>query len=208
MSRISVMTIVLATAFPGSARAQCPLTSIHQVDNPLWLVSFGRAISLDQKRVVFGAAADSPTEPGTGSALVYRRVGSAWQAEAQLWAADGHREDAMGVSAAISGDSILLGAIWADNAAGIRSGAAYLFEREDKGTWWESQKLSDGQLHEGAFFGQTAAMTPEFAIVGSPDFIDPGHGGTGAVYVYEPDADGEWLETARLLASDRSGGDR
>src|SRR5207249_2007527 len=62
----------------------------------------------------------------TGSAYVFFRTGVAWNQEAKLTASDAASEDYFGWSVAVSGDTVVAGAI-RDDAKGVDAGAAYIY---------------------------------------------------------------------------------
>ena len=102
----------------------------------------------------------------------------------------------------VAGDVIAIGA-QDDNDQGNWSGSAYVFERDPNGTWSQAAKLlaSDGGPMQS--FGVSVAVSDDVVLVGATD----GHGIVdycGAVYAYEPDPNGAWVETAKLIADDGS----
>jgi hypothetical protein len=102
---------------------------------------FGGSVAIAGDVIVVGALADN-TDAGddTGSATVYQRSGTTWNVQAFLTARDPHVPDFFGSSAAINGDTIVIGAYSADSPTAPDSGAAYAFQR-DGATWSEVQKL-------------------------------------------------------------------
>jgi hypothetical protein len=94
--------------------------------------------------------------PDAGAACVFVRQGGTWTQQAYLKASNTDAGDRFGVSAAVSGDSVVIGALQEDsNAIGINgnqvdnsapdAGAAYVFVRD--GTTWTSASLSQGFQH-------------------------------------------------------------
>jgi hypothetical protein len=76
---------------------------------------FGYSVALDGDTAVVGAYQEDPDLgggplTGAGSAYVFVRSGTTWSQEAKLNAADAEAEDVFGVSVAISGDTVLIGA--------------------------------------------------------------------------------------------------
>lgn len=121
-------------------------------------------------------------------------------AEAEkLVASDGVSGDDFG-NAAISGTIVIVGA-QRDQDLGENAGSAYIFERQADETWIQTSKLlaSDGEVDD--FFGGTVAIYQTTAIIGAEDY-DSDQEDTGAVYVFERQIDGSWLEVAILTAAD------
>lgn len=133
---------------------------------------------------------------GSGSAYVFERdLGGpdAWGQAARLLAADGAPGDKFGRSAAIFGDTVVVGAT-RDDDLGTDSGSAYVFERDLGGpnAWEQAAKLlaADGVAWDR--FGRSVTIAGDTVAVGSD---------RGAAYVFERDAGGPeaWLLVAKLL---------
>lgn len=122
-----------------------------------------------------------------GSAYVYKREGTTWLRQVRLIAGDAEEEDAFGISVAVSGQTILVGADM-DDDKGLDSGSAYVFTY-DGSAWKEAAKLlaDDGQA--GAQFGASVALSGNVALVGAP--------GANAAYVFWYNGE-KWMQEARL----------
>ncbi len=163
----------------------------------------GISAAVDGSIAVVGApGADS----SKGAAYVYYRNNggtNVWGQAAKLVAADAEASDSFGVSVAVSGDYILVGASSKDGA-GTDRGAAYVFYRNQGGTdaWGQVKKLVAGTLEDGAGFGAVAAMNGSTAAIGASGEDGAGTN-RGAVYVFDRDqgGDGNWGQVARLTAS-------
>ena len=93
--------------------------------------NFGYSVAVDGDTVVIGA-----TGAGTGGAVYVRRTsdgGATYVEVAKLTASDAASGDRFGVSVAIDGDTIVVGAN-SDDDAGSSSGSAYVFRTTDGGT--------------------------------------------------------------------------
>lgn len=88
---------------------------------------FGGAVDLDGDRLAVGSWRADTTLPDTGSGTVYRRCGAAWVRQCDLVASDASTGDSVGISVAIRGETVALGAPGQDGAAS-NSGAVYAFE--------------------------------------------------------------------------------
>lgn len=103
------------------------------------------------------ASADN-SKTSSGAAYVFRRTGSTWAQEAYLKASNADSNDYFGASSAISGDSIVVGAMWensnqttitngrgasANNSVGS-AGAAYVFKR--LGSSWAQEAYLKAQM--------------------------------------------------------------
>jgi hypothetical protein len=199
---------------------------------------FGRAIAIDGDTLVVGASGESSSATtvngdeandnasNAGAAYVFQRTGGRWVQQAYLKASNAQSFDDFGVSVAISGDTIAVGAFGEDSAAtGVNqnpadnnasfSGAVYVFHRS--GTTWSQQayvKASNTGSQDG--FGITLALSGDTLAVGayaegSPATgVNQGQGdgapGAGAVYVYHR-AGASWSQEAYIKASNTQAGD-
>ena len=91
------------------------------------LDSFGRAVALDGDTAVIGSRADDDNGTDSGSAYVFIRSGITWTEQQKLAASDGAPFDRFGESVAVSGTTVVIGAIL-DDDNGTNSGSAYVFE--------------------------------------------------------------------------------
>lgn len=71
---------------------------------------FGISVALDGAALVVGAWGESTFGNLAGSAYVFRRVGDSWIQEAKLYASDAAGSDRFGVSVAIDGSVVVVGA--------------------------------------------------------------------------------------------------
>ncbi len=116
----------------------------------------------------------------------------------ELFASDGAAGDQFGVSVALDGARMLVGA----NRAAVpaaNAGAAYVFE-EVGGVWTETAKLVASDADTLDRFGLTVALSGDVAVVGARYDQEAGYG-TGALYVFR-ETGGVWTEEAKLLSSD------
>jgi hypothetical protein len=102
-----------------------------------------------------------------------------------------------GSSVAVSGTTLVVGA-WGEADRGRNTGAVYVYQRGPSGQTVQS-RLTASDASEGARFGHAVAIDQNTILVGA--IYHSGHGSrSGAVYVFESDADG-WGETAMLTPS-------
>ena len=115
--------------------------------------------------------------------------------QAKLTASDGAANDHFGVSVAIAGDTIVVGA-YGDDDSGSDSGSAYVFTRTGT-TWTEQTKLTASDGAAGDQFGTSVAITGDTIVVGA-DLDDTA---SGSAYVFTRTGTA-WMEQAKLTASD------
>ncbi len=115
--------------------------------------------------------------------------------QAKLTANDGQEGDWFGISVALDGDTMLVGAPWDDD-----KGSVYVFVHN--GTDWlleDKLTASDG----GDWFGISVALKGDTALVGAPW----DHDKSGSAYVFVRNGT-IWSQQAKLTASDGAIGDR
>ena len=150
----------------------------------------GVSVAVDGDTVVVGAWFDDDNGRSSGSAYVFTEPASGGWSDAtetaKLTASDGAANDYLGVSVAVDGDTVVVGA-WFDDDNGASSGSAYVFTEPPSGGWsdaTETAKLtaSDGATNDG--FGTWVAVDDDTVVVGAPHDDDNG-GGSGSAYLYE-----------------------
>ena len=110
---------------------------------------FGASVAISAETIVVGATGDDDDGSGSGSAYIFTRDGLSWSQQAKLTAADAAAGDGFGRSAAISEDTVVVGAPFSDDA-GSRSGSAYVFSGNGS-TWFQDTKLTASDASEGSF---------------------------------------------------------
>ena len=201
------VVVALAMALPATTQA----TSINEVrkltaSDPEDFDHFG-SVAVSSDTAVAGA---SGVFPG-GAAYIYQRDEGGqddWGEVTKLTASDAPTmpsvNHAFGGSVAVSGDTVVVGARFA-NAGGSETGAAYVFQRDEggPGNWGEVTKLTASDAQPADSFGRSVAVSGDIAVVGAPD-EDAAGNLAGAVYVFQRDEGGadNWGEVTKLTASD------
>jgi hypothetical protein len=159
---------------------------------------FGISVAIYQNYSVIGARDDDFER---GSAYVFKHDGNSWIQEQKLLASDGEVGDWFGISVAIYGDFVFVGADADDNENGLNAGSVYVFKHEGS-TWILQDKLvaSDGIAND--YFGRYVSIDENYAIIGA--YYDDDI--AGSAYVFKR-AGNEWTEEEKLTASDRAPGD-
>jgi len=173
---------------------------------------FGRSSDIDGDVIVVGAHLHDLSGPDQGSAYVYERddngtpadlLDDVWSEVAHLVPSGAGNGEFFGRSVGVSGDTIVVGAEFAD-PGGVATGAAYVFERQG-GVWVETQELtaSNGVLGDG--FGISCSVDGDDIIVGA---YQSDHAGldSGATYLFRRTPLG-FVESGLLLSSQAAAGD-
>ena len=157
---------------------------------------FGWSVAISDSTIVVGAWPDDiGSNADQGSAYVFNRVGGSWIETQKLTASDGTVGDHFGWSVAVSGSTIIVGALSDKIGANFFQGSAYVFNRHGE-SWVETQKLtgSDGRRFDQ--FGWSVALSDSTVLVGATGSLFQ-----GAAYVFNRRG-GKWVEEQKLIASD------
>ena len=175
---IRELTMVLL--FAVGAQAQCTIEEQSALGDPTPGSGdlFGSSCSLDGDTLAIGVPFNLTAASGRlGSAQVFRRVAGSWLFEQEVVASNGSDMDQFGLSIAIQGDRMIVGARRHMTNGLFRAGAAYSF-RFDGTTWVEEQMLTAPIPRADADYGNSVDLDGDIAIVSAP--FDLG----GAVFVY------------------------
>ncbi|MCP4373696.1 MAG: hypothetical protein GY797_37185, partial [Deltaproteobacteria bacterium] len=97
--------------------------------------NFGRSVAISGDTVVAGATGEDDSGSSSGAAYVFVKPGSGWAdmtQAAKLTASDGAAGERLGLSVAVSGDTVVAGAL-GDDDNGNDSGSAYVFVKPGSG---------------------------------------------------------------------------
>jgi len=200
---------------------------------------FGIGLAVSGDTVVIGAPQESSNATGvngdetdnsapfSGAAYVFVRDGTTWTQQAYLKASNTGVGDAFGVSAAVDGDTLVVGAAGessgatgvngdqSDNSA-LAAGAAYVFVRS--GTTWTQQAYLKASNTASLYgFGNSVAISGDTVVIGSlheassatgvnGDQNDTSAPDAGAAYVFVRTGT-TWTQEAYLKASNTDAGD-
>ena len=147
---------------------------------------FGSSASLsrDGNTALVGAALDDAM---TGSTYVFVRSGSTWSQQAKLMAGDRAAGDTFGgsVSVGSDGNTVLVGAYYANSPAGDGAGSAYVFVRSGS-TWSQQVKLAAGDGAAWDHFGCSVSVSGNgnTALVGAWGVDTAAGADAGSSYVF------------------------
>lgn len=152
---------------------------------PTFLACFGRAIAATSDLLLVGAPGPQECDDaaqGNGSAHLFARTASGWQAVGNWPTQSVVAADGFGTSVAISGDQALVGApVRAANGV-QRAGAVVVFARAG-GAWSERSTLAAPDSLLNGRFGAAVAFTDDGAVVGMSGDALGDRGGQGSVRV-------------------------
>jgi hypothetical protein len=162
-------------------------------------------VAIEGDTLVVGASDDDTGDGGadSGSVYIYTRSpgGTVWTLQYHLVASDGRPGDAFGNSVAISGDTIVVGAVGDDlTPGGTNAGSAYVFVRSGV-VWTQQAKLTAADASVADFFGRSVSISSNTVLVGASNKSTTAGVQSGAAYVFTR-AGTVWSQQARFIASD------
>ena len=158
---------------------------------------FGQSVAFSGSSIVAGSAGDDIFK---GAVYVFNRQGASWVEEQKLTASDGAPVDFFGFSVAISGSTIVAGAIGDDFGGRFDLGSVYVFNHQG-GSWVEEQKLTASNVGSSHFFGWSVAISGPTIVVGVPFERFGGDNTPGSAYVFNREG-ADWVVTQKLTPSD------
>ena len=175
---------------------------------------FGYAVAVDGDTAVIGAYQDNGKGADSGAAYVFTRNEGVWDDGVKLTASGGAAYDNFGISVAVDGDTVVVGAPGNDGA-GADSGSVYVFVKPTGG-WATSTETANLTASDGAaldYFGYSVAVDGDTVLVGAYQDDDEENDSedSGSAYIFtKPNSSGSWAdwnpmedtETAKLTASD------
>jgi choice-of-anchor B domain-containing protein len=134
----------------------------------------------------------------TGAAFVFRHNGNAWMQEARLDSPSPAEQNQFGNGVAVMGGDVVVGEVGADSARG----GVHVFRKE--GTEWKRYtKLLHTNAQKNDRFGAPIRLNGNRVLIGTSGFLN----NSGAVFAYERQASGAFVEAERLLAFDGRAGE-
>ena len=184
---------------------------------------FGDSVAVSGNTIVVGAPEHEVGKHNDqGAAYVFVKPAAGWagspKQSAELTAEKGQVDESFGGSVAVSGNTIVVGAL--DHEAGAHSdqGAAYVFVMPGPGWAGSLTQTAELTAENGKAedrFGEAVAVSGNTVVVGAPDHeVEENkekHSDQGAAYVFVmpgPGWAGSLTQTAELTAENGKAGDR
>ena len=130
-----------------------------------------------------------------GSVYVYRRTGTSWGGEIELFASDAAAGDQFGSDVSISGDVLVVGA----EVGNVGTGAAYVY-RWNGASWVEEDILTASDAALSDRFGVAVGVSGDAIVVGASS-DDDSFSGSGSLYVFRYNGS-TWDEEQKITAFD------
>ena len=156
--------------------------------------NFGSTLALEGNHLAVGA----PQREG-GNVYVFENNETEWNHTATLSSRQADERSVFGASLSIRDNHIFAGAPRHSSA----SGAVIVFSKdEESGEWIESSRLMafDGQSRYA--FGSAIEFSGESVWIGAPN----ADGGSGAIYQFMSDEEGNWSSVSKMRSDQDEGG--
>ena len=188
---ISGNTLIVGAS--GTAADSTGAAYLFDVSDPRHPVERFKLTASDSSTRVrsFGRAAISGNLAAVGapfSGEAFRAIGAAYlfdvtsgQQLAKLTPATSEPGSSIGIgwSVAISGNTVLVGAPFADNDTDGSAGAVYVFDVSDPRRPVQTSKLTASDAEDADWFGSSVALRGDAILVGAPQFL-----GDGKAFLY------------------------
>ena len=159
---------------------------------------FGYSVSIDGDYAIIGTYKQLNTD--TASAYIFKKNSEGiWSQVQTLTASDTAIVPTFGSCVSISDNYAIVGAFGENSYAG----KAYIFKKEDNGTWSKTQEINASDAASEDYFGKTISIDGDYAIVGaSGKDLNDTQTDTGAAYIFYKESDGTWSQVQKITASD------
>ena len=168
--------------------------------------AFGQSIALTERHLVIGAPRNDALDSDAGAAYIYRRENDTWRYQTKITASDGLAGDLFGISVAIDGTTILVGADLNDEKA-ENAGAVYVYVLEEN-KWEQEAKLVASDGGKTDIFGVRVALSENTALVSARrDDTEELGKDAGSAYIFVRDGS-TWTQQVKLTSPDGQADDR
>ncbi|HTE06403.1 MAG TPA: hypothetical protein VK824_09420 [Planctomycetota bacterium] len=193
----ALSALCLLAAAPHGA-AQCRIDKLS-ASAPTAFSTFGQSVAISGDRMIVGSPFLGFSNGGPGGAYVYVHGPTGWEFQQLLAAAGATDSNDFGISVAIDGDTILVGADTVGGPLSGAVGAVYVFTW-DGAQWNQVQAFQASDGAAGGFFGGSVALEGDTAVVGR--WWDSGPAThAGSAYVFTRSG-GAFTQAAKLTAGD------
>jgi len=163
------------------------------------VIRFGAALALQDDELFVSSSVDEIEHMWV---FVFRRAADGTWTLHQALQPTGDLSIGMGSSLAVRGNRLIVGNVFSSAATFdpelTNAGAAYIFEKNAAGHWQQAALLTASDPVQLNFFGSTVAIDGDTALVGALGRSLGSLGMAGAIYTFERNAAGQWLETGIL----------
>ncbi len=166
---------------------------------------FGDTVAIDGDYIVVGASEEDTTADDAGRAYVFKIGAGSVEQIAKLQADDPEAQDGFGISVAIDGEYIIVGAAEEDTTA-TDAGSAYLFKIIADDNIDQVRKVQAADAENSDYFGISVAADGGYVVVGA-SFEDTTAADAGSVYLFKIGAGDSLEQIAKVQAGDAESDD-
>ena len=163
---------------------------------------FGSYVAVSGDTAVVGATGHDNSANNNGSVYVFVRSGTSWSEQQKLITTD---DVSFFSSAAVSGDTVVVGDNRNQLGENFNQGAAYVFVRSGT-SWSQEAKLTASDGLAGDELGSSVGVSGDKVVVGAWLADVGSNTDQGAAYVFAR-SEGVWSPQAKLVASDGADSD-
>jgi len=196
---------IVSAEKPAFTAGQGPVEEFRLVaGDPVDAAEFGRSVAMDGNLVAVGAGgADADSVSTAGAVYLFKRQGQGYAPEAKLIAPDATEGAEFGRAVAIQGNTVIVGARFAQVGNLSNAGAVYVFKKH-QGSWRFVDKITSPEPADEDNFGRALAVQGNLLVVTARK-ENLNAADVGAAYVFTRRS-GEWTNTAKITASDPAPG--
>lgn len=168
--------------------------------------AFGQSVALTENHLVIGAPRNDALGNDSGAAYIYKRESGKWHYQTKITASDGAAGDLFGISVAIDGNTIVVGADLHDEKA-ENAGAVYVYVLENN-KWQQQAKLMASDAGDTDIFGVRVAVSGDTALISArrDDTKELGID-AGSAYIFVRNGN-SWTQQVKLTSPDGQADDR
>lgn len=204
-------TIVVGAPFDDNAGPSSGAAYVFERSNNVWSIKqkltgsenstsdvFGLSVAIDGNTIVCGALGNtSSADPQVGTAYVFNLTSNQWVETQKLNASDPSPQNGFGVTVAIDGNTIIVGATGHANF----SGAVYVFSFVGS-SWVEQEILTANNPAPKVVFGYKLGLSGETIVVASQGFAGNGRDLVfSAAYIFRRTPSG-WHQQKKITTGD------
>jgi len=178
---------------------------------------FGYAVAMHGDYAVISARKENDPSVASGAVYVYKNDGNGtWFEVQKLMSPDINANDFFGTSLAMDNQSIIVGARSHDYGGPSSTntnfletaGAAYIYEKNNFGTWDFVFKAVAPDRAQFDVFSEAVAISGNYAIIMAPTEDEDENGqntlnAAGSGYVFKRDGNGDWSFMQKLVITNR-----
>jgi len=187
-----VLVLVFFSFFITNETQEILLDTKLYADNSTEQAQFGKSVAVDGEFMVIGSNLKNDKVTHGGSVYCFQRTGVTWSFYQILEPLVPIQNNNFGVSVAISGDTILIGADQSDKTTAPNTGLVYVFRKNKNNVWKESQILIAPDGKNGDLFGISISIDRTTALIGASN-----QSGYGAAYIFVEE-NGIWSQQQKI----------